>query len=291
MKKYPVPLLQVAILLFLSSCSTFIMIPRVHEPEINPEKKAGNIVFVNLFDYTLPVYVKEKNVSTYNAGVRKFEEGLLSSTSGDKPFKFFTGDSLKKGTEVGQLTTLLQVDSVSAICKRYNADMLLALDSLNIFIDWETIVDNNYDGGKTRTKNFYLYTWFYMSLYSTTGDLIDRSKVQRDLLYKSRQVLLGFGLITLVKPSIANATRKVETLAYNAGQDYVSKFYPQIIKEMRIINMGKIFRTSNGNIRAGNWSKAVQLLEPLVNSPDSKIANKARQNMAVAKEAAAVQKN
>jgi hypothetical protein len=291
MKKYLFPLLPLTILLCLSSCSTFILIPRMHGREINPEKKTGNIVFVNLFDYTLSLYVKEKNVNTYNAGVRKFEEGLSSSTSEDKPFKFFTGDSLKKGTEVGQLTTLLPIDSVAAICTRYNADMLLALDSLNIFIDWETIVGNDYDGSKSRTKNFYLYTWFYMSLYSAKGDLIDRSKVERDLLYRSRQVLFGFGFITLVKPSIANATSKVETLAYNAGQDYVSKFYPQIVKETRLIHMGKPFRTSNACMRAGNWSKAVQLLEPLVNSSDSKIANRAKENLAVAKEAAEMKEN
>ena len=283
MKKYAFLLLPISTLLFLCSCSTIIYIGKLHKPEINPDIDTGNIVFVSLFDYTVPVYVKEKNVISYNAGVRKFMEGLTSASSGNASFKFFAGDSLKKGTEVGQLTTLLPVDSVIVICARYKADMLLALDSMNIYFDWETIVDDGTDGSKSRTKNFYLYTGFYLSLYSTTGDLIDRSQVKNSLLYKSRPALSG--LIT-IKPSIAKASSEVESLAFQAGSDYVGKFYTQIVNEPRSIYWGKHFIESNYYMRAGNWSKAIELLEQLVKSQDSRIVNKARQNLSVAKEAA-----
>jgi hypothetical protein len=280
-------LLVINILFSLSSCSSFILVQKTYDPEIIPEKETGNLVFINLFDYTVPIYVKEKNMISYHAGVRKLMEGLLSSSTGDKSYKFFIGDSLKKGTEAGQLTSLLPTDSVIAICTRYKADLLLALDSMNIYFDWETIVDNNSDGSKSKTKNFYLFTRFYMSLYSTTGDMINRSKVENSLLYRSRPALSG--LIT-IQPSISKASKGVESLAFQAGQDYVSKFYPKTVQESRKIYTGKVFKESNLFIKLRNYDKATELLDQLAKSPNPNIAMKARHNLSVVKEAAELEK-
>ena len=181
------------------------------------------------------------------------------------------------------MTILLPIDSVTAICTRYKADMLLALDSMNIFFDWETIVDNNSDGSKSKTKNFYLFTRFYMSLYSVTGDLINRSKMENSLFYSSRPTMSG--LIT-IKPSISKASSRVESLAFQAGQDYVSKFYPRTVQESRIIYSGKVFKESNIFIKLRNWDKATELLDQLAKSPNQRIAIKARHNLEVVKEAA-----
>ena len=280
-------LFAIVILFFLPSCSSFILVQKTYDPEIIPEKETGNIVFVNLFDYTLPVYVKDKNVISYHAGVNKLMEGLSSPSAGDESYKFLTGDSLKKGTEVGQLTILLPIDSVTAICTRYKADMLLALDSMNIFFDWETIVDNNSDGSKSKTKNFYLFTRFYMSLYSPIGDLINRSKVENSSFYKSRPTLSG--LLT-IQPSIAKASKQVGSLAFQAGLDYVSKFYPKTVQESRKIYAGKAFKESNLFIKLRNYDKAIELLEQLAKSPDPNIAMKARHNLSVVKEAAVLER-
>jgi hypothetical protein len=277
----------ISILFSLSSCSSFIFVQKTYDPEIIPENKAASIVFVNLFDYTAPIYVKEKNMISYHAGVWKLTEGLLSSSAGDKTYKFFTGDSLKKGTEAGQLTALLPIDSVIAICARNKANLLLALDSMNIYFDWETAVDDNSDGSKSKTKNFYLFTRFYMSLYSTTGDLINRSKVENSLLYKSRPTLSG--LIT-IQPSISKASRAVESLAFQAGQDYAGKFYPKTVQESRKIYAGKAFKESNLFIKLRNYDKATELLDQLVKSPNPNIAMKARHNLLVVKEAAALER-
>ena len=300
------------ILIFgLTSCSTVIMIPKILEPEIVPEKKTGNIAFVNLFDYTLPVNSVEKHINLYIEGVRKFSEGLLSLSSATnlyiegvrkfnggsltlssdtKPFSFITGDTLKKGTEAGQLTALMPIDSVKILCARYNSGMLLALDSLNIFLDEEWNTERNDDGSKERTKQFILYTKFYLSLYSATGDLINRSEVQKRLLYKSRYVA-SFLISSQKAPSIANATGEVGSLAFEAGQEYVRKFYPQSIDQFRTIYTGKAFAESNALMKAGNWNQAIKILEELAKSPDVNTALKARQNLSVAKEAAGFREN
>jgi hypothetical protein len=278
-------LFMISILLILSSCSLSYNIQKTHDPEIIPETKTGNIVFVNLFDYTLPKYAKENNIISYNEGVRALMEGLLSLSDGDKSYKFFNGDSLKKSTEAGKLTTLLPIDSVVTICTRYKADLLLTLDSMNLFFDWETFADENSVFNKT--KQFYLHTRFYLSLYSTTGVLINRSKVENSSFYKSNAALSG--LIT-IKPPIAKASKQVGDLAFQAGRDYVSKFYSETVMEPREIYAGKAFKESNLFIKLRNYDKAIELLEQLSESSDSKIAMKARHNLSVVKEIAESEK-
>jgi len=278
-----------AILMFfsLSSCSSYILVQKTYDPEIILEKTPGKIVFINIFDYTSPAYVKEKNENSYHAGVMKLAEGLSSSFSKNKSLSFFSGDTLKKDIMPGQLTAFLPKDTILAICDRHDADMLLALDSMNIFFTWETIVDENSDGSKSRTKNFYLGTSYYMSLYSATGDLINRSKAENSTFYSSNPALMD--LIT-IRPSIAKASKKVESLAFQTGQDYVAKFYPKTFQESRKIYTDKAFKESNLFIKLRNWDKATELLDQLAKSPDPSIAKKARQNLSVVKEAAALEK-
>lgn len=273
------------LLLCLSSCSSLLFLDKTLAPEIIPEKEHNVITFVNDFDYTLPVYVKSKNAETFNFGVANLIDGLSSAFSKDGSFSFLVTDTLNKSVGIGLLTTLMPMDSVRAICTRYTADMLLVLDSMNIFFDWETIVEDGGDGSKNKTKNFYLFTTFYISLYSAKGELINRSKVERSSFYKSRPALSG--LITF-KPSLANARIKVGNLAFLTGQDYVDKFYPKVVQESRKIFTGKVFKESNMYMETGRWGKAIELLEQLTKSPDPKTAEKARQNLSVAREGAGI---
>jgi hypothetical protein len=271
---------------FLSSCSSSLLVQKTYDPEINLNKKPYKIVLVNIFDYSSPVYVREKQENSYHAGVMKFAEGLSSSFSRDGSFSFLFGDTLKKDIMPGKLTALMPEDTILAICKRHNSDMLLTIDSINIFFDWETVVNED-DKGSLKEKNFYLYTNFYLSFYSATGYLINRSMIQEYTLYKSR---LALSALITIKPSIANAIEATKSVSFRAGQDYVSKFYPRTVQESRKIYAGKAFKESNLFIRLRNWEKAAELLDQLVKSPDPKIAMKARHNLSVVKEAELLEK-
>ncbi len=281
MKTVSSSLFAIVILFSLSSCSSFILVQKTYDPEIILEKKPSRIVFVNLFDYTSPAYVKEKNENAYHAGVMKLAEGL-SSFSEDESFSFLIGDTLKKDILPGQLTAFLAKDSILAICERHDAGMLLTLDSMVIRFTWETITEGEGED-KSKTKNFYLNGNFFLSFYSAGGDLINRSKVEESSFYKSRFALSG--LIT-VAPSIANAIEAIKPLSLQAGQDYVGKFYPKTVDESRKIYAGKVFKESNLFIKLRNWEKATELLDELTKSPNPNIAMKARHNLSVVKEAA-----
>ncbi|HEX7493139.1 MAG TPA: DUF6340 family protein [Bacteroidales bacterium] len=280
MKHFITFLVQVSLIVLLSSCTRIIYIGRRVDPEIILEKDHNDIVFVNLFDYTLPVNVKQKDKASYQAGVSGLVEGL-SSFSSDWSFSFIIADTLKKGIGSGLFTTLLPEDTITAICNRYKTNLLLSLDSLSIFFDWETTVESDNEG-TSKTKNFYLNTKNYLSLYSAIGELINRSEVDNSTLYRSRPALSG--LIT-IEPSLYRARYEVGNLSFQAGEDYVSKFFPQIVQETKQLYSGKPFSESNRYVFAHDWNKAIELLEQLTKNEDPLIAAKAKLNLEIVKEA------
>jgi hypothetical protein len=268
------------ILIVLSSCTKIVYISKRIDPEIILEKGNHNIVFVNLFDYTLPVNAYKKDRILYYTGVRNLLDGL-SLFSSNSSFSFVTGDTLKKGIENGFLTTLLPIDTIKSICKRFNSNLLLALDSMNILLERDTVV-NYYYGEKYRTINRYLETRFFMSLYSEEGELINRSEVDKSSLFRPRSTASGY---IIVVPSISAAREEIENLAYQAGQDYINKFYPHIIHDTQQLYTDITFKESNDYIFSRNWEKATELLEELTKNQNPSIAEKARHNLEIVKEA------
>jgi hypothetical protein len=92
------------------------------------------------------------------------------------------------------------------------------------------------------------------------------------------------GLIILI-PSISRSANEIGNLAFQSGQDYVAKFYSKTIYDSEQLYTGKPFKESNDCIFAKNWNKAIEILERLTKNQDSVIAEKARHNLEVAKEA------
>jgi len=62
------------------------------------------------------------------------------------------------------------------------------------------------------------------------------------------------GLIMII-PSVSRAGEEIENMAFQAGQDYVAKFYPQVFQDTQQLYTGKIFNESNQYIFAKNWKK------------------------------------
>jgi len=281
MKAYIRLLLSVSLVMSLSSCIKMVYIGKRIDPEIILEKDRHDIVFVNLFDYTRQENVIKKERNSYYAGVMSLSDGL-SSFSSDSSFRFIMGDTLNKSLGEGLLTTLLPADTIHNICNRFNTNLLLALDSVSIFFEQDTTV-NNYYGREYRTINFSLNTRFFLSLYSAEGDLINRSEVDQSALFKPRTSMSG---LIIIVPSVSRAGEEIENLAFQAGQDYVGKFYPQVFQDTQQLYTGKIFNESNQYIFAKNWKKAIELLQELTKNQDPVVAEKAKHNLEVAKEAA-----
>jgi Family of unknown function (DUF6340) len=279
MKVFVNILLQLVIIMALSSCIRVVYISKKTAPEISLEKEHHNIVFVNLFNYNTTANVNKKERTAYHSGINNLLEGL-SSFSSDSSFSFVIGDTLKKIVEPGFLTTMLPVDTINNICSRFTANLLLTLDSASIFFERDTVVSSFY-GSKYRTINFELNARFFLSLYSDEGNLIDRSEVEQSSIFIPRSLSSGYILI----PAVSRATEEIGNLAFQAGQDYVTRFYPQIIHDTKQLFTGSAFRESNQYIFKKDWKKATKLLEQLASNPDPAIAAKAKHNLEVVKEA------
>jgi hypothetical protein len=274
-------LLPVFTIILFSSCIRMVYISKRIDPDIILNSEHHDIVFVNLFNYTRLENVNKKDRISYHAGVLGVLDGL-SSFSNDSSFSFFLGDTLKKSIKAGLQTTLLIPDTINAICNRFNANLLLSLDSASIFFDRDTVI-NNYYGREYRSINFILNTRFFLSLYSEEGDLIDRSEVDQSSIFKPRTSMSGS--IILV-PSISRSATEIGNLAFQAGQDYVEKFKSHVFHDTKQLFSGKPFKESNDYIFSKNFNKAIELLDQLTKNQDPVIAEKARNNLEVAKEAA-----
>ena len=273
-------LFTLSIVLNFLPCTRIVYISRKTGPEINLENKHHDIVFVNLFDYTLPVNVSKKNIISYHDGTMGFLEGI-SSFSRDSSFSFSVCDTLRKSIEVGFLTTLLPADTIKSICNRFNSNLLLALDSMSIFLTGIQLLTTIMEEETVQLILYFIQPFFFclciliVVILLTVVKLTSHQSSHPDLLYL---VLYWF-------PSISGSREEIGILAFQAGQDYVARFYPQIIQNKRQLYSGKPFKESNDYIFARNWNKAIELLEQLAKNQDPAIAEKARHNLDVVKEA------
>jgi len=265
----------------LVSCLSYISVQRPLSPEIQLNSASNNIVFVNYFDYMNPLVADEKHRSAYREGINGLALGISTGFSKEARVRYAIGDTLRSGVQKGMLTEIHPPDSVRNICSIFQADMLLALDSVRVFFDWETITEENEDGSKSKTKNFYIIFRGYLTTYAATGDIINRSEVERSDLYTSRAALSE--LITF-KPALDKAADEVRGLALQAGTDYVSKYYPSVTTETKMLYGGKIFKESNISLSKKECAQVTDFLNGLTGSKDPKTAKRAAHNLDVAGE-------
>lgn len=272
----------VTLTLFVSSCFTYVAFEKSVPPEIILGNPKNTIAFINAYDYTIPDSVTKNENNVYRAGITEVIDGLKTFFTNNEEFDFNIIDTLVEGKALARFSDTLNADSVKNICRINNSSMLLGLEAFNITIDSEMEVEESEDGSVSRTSNFYLIVTAGLSLYSNSGDLIDRSWIGRTELYKSRWALTGISIFT---PSIYKAEKDIRYLASFLGEDYGNKFYPGKETANRKIYVGKAFQDADKYCMEQNWDKAIELLKPLAESHDPKISKKAANNLSVAYEA------
>lgn len=226
-------LLSALLSILLSSCIAPLYYEKTEPPEIATEIKPCRIAFVNIFNYTLPEVVRVENQNVYRISINKFGSELASLGSTDSLFKFFVGDTLFKGVPVEDQTLLLPVDTVQRLTTVFRSDYLLTLDSLSLFLQEDESDES--DGGTYQIafKNFYLVADYYITLYSLSGDLVNRSQVTVTSKYGNRLVFSG------LFSSFSRAAAQAADLGTEAADEYTDKFYPVKIQDQRYIYAGR----------------------------------------------------
>ncbi len=261
--------------ILLISCSTAIQTQKTYPPEILLATDTNRIVFVNFFDYTVPSYIKDNQEITYMKSVKGFLGGLKAGFATDPLVQFMVGDTLSRRETVASMQDSSFRDTIVAVCSRYNASLLIALDSINIWLDEDQITDDD----NSTTSEYYLNSANYVTLYSADGVDIDRTIAKRSKFYKSRPAFF-LGLLTFT-PSLGKAANDVAGLAEGAGRDYAGRFYPFSENVNLKLFTGKAFAETNRLIADGKYIEAVEPLRQLTSSTDRKIAQKADHNLSV----------
>lgn len=278
MKKSVFIIVTIILVVTAPGCSTLMFINQSYPPEIG--LKSDNNVFAvsNHFDYMRPGYIKEKHEDIYRAGTNAFIDNLINSFQGSDFIRGELYDTLVPYQSGQSFTDILSEEAAMDLCNRYNSTHLLTFDSLYMGFDWETIVEEDDDGSRSKTKYFYLLYRAFVSLYDNEGALIDRSLLDLSMVYKARPTLSG--LIT-IQPALAKAQDEAVAMASQAAFQYHDKFFTTVGRIPYKVYTGKIFKNSFRLMQYGNWEDAIKELIPMTSSGDPKIKKKAANNIAV----------
>jgi hypothetical protein len=273
-------LLVIMTIAALSSCTTTIYIQKKYAPEIQSKENPLTVVFINNFNYENPRIVLESQHVTYQKAVSEFTKGLLKGFLITDTIKLVIGDTLRNNTPAGMLTTLLPIVTITDACSEFNAGILISLDS--VYIDFDSKF--NYVMSANQIEIYanilYLFAEFFLTAYSPNGEMINRSSIDRSLIFGFGQELTDELLTDL---SVAD---RISNVAEPCGEDYCKKFIPFNIIEARKVYSGAKFKESNELMKLGDWTKAVSKLEALSKSSNVSFAFKSMNNLNVAKEGA-----
>jgi hypothetical protein len=263
-----------------SSCTTMIPMQRTYPPEAELPSDSNSFVFVNFYDYQVPYFIKDRHKIAYTDAVRGYAEGLASIIRQDRRASFIVDDPLRKGFTVMSMQYPEFADTVRAICSKYGAGLLIALDSLELRIDSEFYITDNGEGSGMMAKDFYLYVNSYVTLYTSDGAVIDRCAGELSDYIKSKYTVFGmFG-----GPTLARISDRVAVLAAGTAKDCIGKFYPFTDHYTEKLYTGGPFNQLNQSIFQGYPEKAVEPLRKLSLSYSTSLSKKASWNLKVVNE-------
>jgi len=280
MKKISLPLAIIIMAAVATSCSTMIQMERTSPPEAALPADSNRFIFVNFYDYQVPASIKDRHEEGYAAAVKGYGTGLSGMIQKDPRAVFMIADTLKKGFTVMSMQYPEFSDTVRAICDKYGANLMVALDSIMLLVDWEMYLGENDEGGNMLTKDFYLYANTYMTLYTAEGEVLDRCAGEKSAFIKSRYTIFGmFGGI-----NISNQKGRIKLLTEAAARDCIGKYYPFTEQYTRKLYSGGELTKLNLLIIGGNPEEAVGPLTELTRSSSASLASKAVHNLAIANE-------
>ena len=272
----------ISLVFLFNSCTTIVFMNRKVPPKLVLEKQPARIIFNNYFDYQANPEIKDKHEAVYKMGIEKFARALVDLTPPNKTTIVFLYDTTHnyQNTDIIFDTLSMKNDIISS-CETNNADFLLSLDSLDLYFDWEVIREDQSDGSVSKTKFFYLFCDYYLTLYDSKGIVKQRNYLKKSCFYSSRPTLGG---LFTIKPNLKMAKNQIYKVANDAGKEYLSLFYPSIENCIRELYIGKVFKETNTLIKSQYYNEAIILLQDLANNPNTKLAAKAQHNLNVAKE-------
>lgn len=280
MKRITLPFALAVAAAVATSCSTVVQMERTYPPETTLPADSGRFIFVNFYDYQAPELVKDRHEEGYAAAVKGYAIGLSGLVQKDPRAVFMIADTLRKGFTVLSMQYPEFADTVRAICETHGANLLVALDSIKLWVDWEVYLEDNDEGGSMLAKYFWLYANTYMTLYTADGEVLDRCAGEKNTYVKSKYTIFGM----IGGPNVRNQKERLKLLAEAAARDCIGKYYPFSDQYTAKLYSGGELTKLNLLITGGKPEEAIGPLTELTHSSSPSVASKAENNLAVAKE-------
>lgn len=263
-----------------SSCTTLVQMERTLPPEAILPADSNRFLFINFFDYMVPEYIKDRHEDSYAAAVKGYAMGLSETVQKDSRAVMMIADTLRKGFTVMSMQDTAFTDTVRAICSKYGANLLVALDSVNLRVDWDIYLSENDEGGSMLAKEFYLFSNTYMTLYSADGTVIDRCAGEKNTYVKTNYTIFGiFG-----GPNVGNQKERIKLLTQAAARDCIGRYFPFTEQYTDKLYSGGELTKLNLLILSGKPEEAIGPLTELVNSSSESLSSRAQHNLAIARE-------
>jgi len=280
MKRIFKPLPLIFLVALASSCTTLIQLQKTYPPEAVLPAEIKKFAFVNFYDYRIPEFIKDKHEGAYAEAVKGYATGLGELVLKDPGASFLIADTLREGFTVMAMQLPEFTDTISAICSQYGANLLVALDSIRLWVDWEMYLSENDEGSNMLAKDFYLYSNTYMTLYTAEGEVLDRCAGEKNTYVKSKYTIFGmFG-----GPNVTNQKERIRLLTESAARDCIGKYYPFTEQYTGTLYSGGEFTKLNLLIIEGKPEEAIGQLTELSHSSSASVASKAEHNLAIANE-------
>ncbi len=277
MKRIFLPLALIITAALATSCTTMVQMQRTYPPEAILPVDTNRFLFVNFYDYQVPDLIKQKHEPAYAMAVKGYTLGLSEIILKDPRATFMVADTLKKGFTVMSMQYPEFGDTVRNLCSQYNANLLVALDSIRLWVESEFYLAENDEGGSTMAKDFYLFSNTYMTLYTSEGEVIDRCAGEKSTYIKSKYTVFGM----IGGPTLAGRRVNVSQLTGEAAMDCIGKYFPFTENYLEKLYAGGPLTSINKTIVAGKPEEALEPLRQLSASPDPALARKASHNLKV----------
>jgi len=269
------------ILIIAFSCAATLEFTKTGLREIDLKNNDSIVLYVNLFDISQLDFDNDKRVGVYASGIKKIEAGLVQSLKGKHGFELYTNGE-HKGKALHNLAEQLSPDTINFFCSFNKTPLLLALEAYDISFNKRLKTEENEEGKDQRKADYYLVVKAGLSLYDSTGLELDRTEMQLEEYIATRDVI---ALGAAFRPSYSNKKKEVDRMSMNIGRCYIDKYFISHSRESKMYYTGKYFKEITPYIENGEWEKAIDLLLPLANSNNPKIAKKTAHNLDVLYEA------
>ncbi|WP_242928404.1 DUF6340 family protein [Pontibacter vulgaris] len=261
----------------LFSCTSQLIVETTKPPVVTVLPEQWKVVVLNNFDAKLLSTKKDSKVETYRQGALAAFDGVVNAVIDDSTFVLVHADSAFRGS-ASTSWNVLNREQILQLYKAHPYHLLVVLDNFETFFEQE--IERSDEGNKT--AHYTLNTHTGWTLYDSTGIALDQVILTNNTLYNSRSVISG---LLAVGPSLTNATPTIESLAYETGQSYWQRFYPQRTYYSRIVYAPQAFVDGVTYMHQQNWDKAIAVFKPFTSNKNRRLAGKAAYNLAIIYEA------